>query len=217
MDSHLLLVLFGGMYISFKKIDIFGFLSFFNLNDLGNIKKRVRLNLFGNNNAIVLVNSFWGLKEPRLFVPPNIMMVGPIMPPLPNKPDFSLSHPDLHTFLTKARKEYKKVLLVTTGSMIRMEEWLVQLLCNAFCNLNNCVIVWSLKQEQQAFIDLSACDDKNIFHFSSWLPQPSLLASDYIDGVITHCGWGGTLECIAGGKPIGTFTLHSLFKHNYKL
>ena len=83
--------------------------------------------------------------------------------------------------------------------------------------IHNCVIVWSLKQEQQAFIDLSACDDKNIFHFSSWLPQPSLLASDYIDGVITHCGWGGTLECIAGGKPIGTFTLRSLFKHNYKL
>jgi hypothetical protein len=211
---------FGGLYISFKKLDLFGFLLFFNINDLGTMAKRVQSNVFGSDNTIVLVNSFWGLEEPRLFVPPNIMMVGPVMPPLSTKPDFSKTHPKLNDFLLKARSENKKVLLVSTGSIICMEKWLVQLLYNAFCNikLNNnktdIAIVWSLKQDQQEFIDSSTCD-RNKFYFSSWLPQPSLLASDYIDGVITHCGWGGTLECIAGGKPIGTFrvshfTLRSL-------
>ena len=211
-------IAFGGLHLSFKAIDLFGYLSFFNIKDWGNFTKRTRTNIFGNNNTIVLVNSFWGLEKPRLFVPPNIMMVGPIMPPLRSKLDFSRTHPVLHTFLVQARNENKKVLLVTTGSLIRMEEWLVKLLYNAFCNLNNnCVIVWSLKQEQQEYIINLNEEHNSKFHFSPWLPQPSLLASDFIDGVITHCGWGGTLECIAGGKPIGTFMLRSFCLNTIKI
>jgi hypothetical protein len=220
-------VAFGGLYLSFKRIDLFGFLSYFNFGGCGTLQKRVRSNIYGNNNTIVLVNSFWGLEKPRLFVPPNIMMIGPIMPPLPSKPDFSTTHPELHIFLTEARNENRKILLVTTGSLVRLEEWLVKLLYNALRNIKlnddygGVAIVWSLKQEQQKYISINLNDKEehnnsnNKFHFSSWLPQPSLLASDYIDGVITHCGWGGTLECIAGGKPIGTFTfiLHHMAKY----
>lgn len=185
----------GGLFVSWVKCNQINCLIFGNILNLGTFADRVRNNV---NSGLVIVNSFWGLEAPCL-LHPNIVPVGPIMKPLPKDPDFSMSHPELHDFLTKARGEGNKILLVTTGSLVQLEQWLVVLLFRAFSQLESCSIVWSLKEPQQEFIP-DIANPK--FHFSSWLPQPMLLASNLVDGVLTHCGWGGTLECIAGGKPV---------------
>lgn len=169
----------GGLFVSWVKCNITNCLMVGNLGNLGTFADGVRINV---NGGLVIVNSFWGLEAPCL-LHPNIIPMGPIMKPLPKAPDFSKSHPELHDFLTKARGEGKKILLVTTGSMVRLEQWLVVLLFRALSQLQDCSIVWSLKEPQQEFLP-DIANPK--FYFSSWLPQPMLLASDLVDGVLTH-------------------------------
>ena len=192
----------GGLFVSYVKCTIVKCAVFGNLENLGTLADRIRNNVMNNGNSLVLLNSFWGLETPSL-LPPNIVPVGPIMKPLSKEqPDiFSQLHPELHDFITKARGKGKKILLVTTGSMVQLDQWLVELLFRAFSQLQDCCsIVWSLKEPQQEFVP--DIENQN-FYFSSWLPQPMLLAGDdLVDGVLTHCGWGGTMECIAGGKPV---------------
>merc|ERR1719506_2254379 len=79
-----------------------------------------------------------------------------------------------------------------------MPEWMVVVMFKALKRVD-CKVVWSLKQELQKF--LPSQNDPGFF-ISSWLPQPALLCHDKVAAVVTHCGWGGILECIAGGKPI---------------
>jgi hypothetical protein len=47
-------IAFGGLYLSIKKIELVTFVLFFNLSGLGTMEKRLRSNIFGNNNTIVL-------------------------------------------------------------------------------------------------------------------------------------------------------------------
>lgn len=35
-----------------------------------------------------------------------------------------------------------------------------------------------------------------------WLPQGDLLQLEDVAVVMTHCGWGGLMECVTAGKPI---------------
>ena len=193
----------GGLFLSYSKITVGSLLFVFNINNMGTMMKRIQKSV-NCGNSLYLVNSFWGFEKPRFLFYPNVLPIGPIGKPLPTSPDFSQSHPDLHLFLQTARQEERKILLVTTGSMVQMEEWMVKLLYEAFAKLASeysASIVWSLKEEQQGYLSeenrRSPC-----FYFSTWLPQPALLASDFVDAVLTHCGWGGTLECISGGKPL---------------
>lgn len=37
-----------------------------------------------------------------------------------------------------------------------------------------------------------------------WLPQAELLQLPEVKVVVTHCGWGGVLECIEAEKPVLT-------------
>jgi len=175
----------------------------FNAMGFGTFAKRIRDGV-NCGNSLVLVNSFWGFESPRYLFHPNIVPVGSVEKALPTSPDFFASHPDLHVFLRNARDDNRKVLLVTTGSLVKMEEWMVVLLWKAFEILardHSVSIVWSLKKERQEFLSDGQLGH-SAFHFSTWLPQPALLASDLVDGVLTRCGWNGTTECVAGGKPV---------------
>lgn len=185
---------FAGIYVARVRTTISGLVAYLNVKDVGKLAAKIRPSV---GRSLTLVNSFYGFEKGEL-LPPYIKMVGPIAPPLPEKVDFGKTHPELDKFLADAKSEGSKVLVVTTGSMVVVEHWLVEVMFKAFKQVEGAKIVWSLKEEQQTWVDMK--DPK--FHISSWLPQPMLLASDSIHGVLTHCGFGGTLECIIGGKPI---------------
>ncbi|CAE7216901.1 UGT91C1, partial [Symbiodinium pilosum] len=34
------------------------------------------------------------------------------------------------------------------------------------------------------------------------MPQIEILGLEDLSAVLTHCGWGGTLECMGAGKPV---------------
>jgi len=207
----------GGLLVSYTPLSLIRTLLYVNAADLGTFAARTR-NCINCGNSLVMVNSFWGFEKPQLLLYPNIVPVGPIEKALPRSPDFSDSHPELDAFLREARGNHnnthpKKVLLATMGTMVVMEAWLVRLLWEAFERLSSrgsssgsgsnqsTVIVWSLKEELQVFLSKEQLSHP-AFHIRKWLPQPALMASDLVDGVFTHCGWGGTLECITGGKPL---------------
>lgn len=185
---------FAGIYVAWVRTTIPGVLVYLNLKDLGTVGSWIRSSV---GRSLTLVNCFFGL-EAADQLPPHIKMLGPIAPPLPEKVDFGKTHLELEKFLAGAKSEGSKVLVVTTGSLVELEQWLVELMFKAFKQVEGAKIVWSLKEEQQAWVDMK--DTK--FHISSWLPQPMLLASDSVHGVLSHCGFGGVMECIVGGKPV---------------
>lgn len=191
----------GGLFVSYVQFSVFRALVYANVSDLGRFANRMTKSI-NCGNSMVLVHSFWGLEKPHYFLHRNIVPVG-IIEKQVSSTDFSESHPELHTFLEDSRKNQRKILLVTTGSVILMDQWMVQLLWKAFAQLSNgnVSILWSLKQERQDFLSQEQLQHPS-FHFSTWLPQPALLAGQDIDGVFTHCGWGGTSECLLGGKPV---------------
>ena len=142
--------------------------------------------------SLVAVNSFFGL-EPADLLPPNVQVTGPLDRP-PKAAQLAQTHPELHAFLERATQ----VVYITTGSMVILPDWIVAVLFHAL-KATGCSVVWSLKEERQQFVP-----DRSdpAFFISSWLPQPALLQHEKIAAVITHCGWGGTLECLSGGKPV---------------
>jgi UDP:flavonoid glycosyltransferase YjiC (YdhE family) len=190
----------GGLFISYVRITMVGTWIW---ASGGCLAERIRRHV-NCGNSLVLVNSFWGFERPHYLFHPNIVCVGPIQKILPKSPDFSNLHPELHSFLHTARANKQKVFMVTTGTMVQMEKWMVVLLWEAFETLSSdhaTTIVWGMREQQQGFLSDEQLQHP-AFHFSTWLPQPALLGSDFVDGVLTHCGWGGTTECILGGKPV---------------
>ena len=203
VDDNSLWFSAGGLFISYTGLSLFRVLSWFNVMDFGEMSDRIR-GFINCGNSMVLINTFWGFEKPQYLLHPNIFPVGSVEKPLPKHPDFSKSHPELHSFLKNARASNRKIFMVTTGSMVRMEEWMVKLLWEAFERLSReqkTSFVWSLKEDRQEILSEEELQHP-AFHFSKWLPQPALMASDLVDGVLTHCGWNGTLESVSGGKPV---------------
>ncbi len=60
-------------------------------------------------------------------------------------------------------------------------------------------VVWSMKDLQ-----IPVTDDPD-FWVRPWIPQVEVLAHPAVKCGMTHCGFGGTLEFIAAGKPIVAF------------
>jgi UDP:flavonoid glycosyltransferase YjiC (YdhE family) len=115
---------------------------------------------------LILVNSFFGLETAQP-LEPYVVFTGPLFSPI-REPGTALaqSNPKLSSFLDEATQ----VVYVTTGSMIKMEKWMVAVIYNGLKEVG-CHVVWSLKAEVQAF--LPAQDSK--FFIAAWLPQLELL------------------------------------------
>ncbi len=61
--------------------------------------------------------------------------------------------------------------------------------------LTNYSFLWSLKK--------GALPEQNSrFFVRKWLPQEQLLKHESVKAVVSHCGWGGILECVEAKKPI---------------
>ena len=145
--------------------------------------------------AVVLVQTIWGL-DITTPVYPNLVVTGPVLPPAADLRDrLKKDHGELFKFL---RDSPKGVLYVTTGSLAKLHDWQVSVLYKGLKKADYRV-VWSLKEEQQKHLPVK--DDPNFF-ISKWTPQAELLQDPAVKAVITHCGWGGTLETLTAGKPI---------------
>eukprot|EP00746_Dinoflagellata_sp_MGD_P149848 gnl/MRDRNA2_/MRDRNA2_81837_c0_seq1.p1 gnl/MRDRNA2_/MRDRNA2_81837_c0~~gnl/MRDRNA2_/MRDRNA2_81837_c0_seq1.p1 ORF type:complete len:512 (-),score=106.44 gnl/MRDRNA2_/MRDRNA2_81837_c0_seq1:446-1981(-) len=183
----------GGIHIRCNYFSGFNFAMLMNVMRFGD--------WFGNAlqhfaNSKVLVHSFFGLEPPR-DLPPNIKVVGPVAPSgeeLGKR--FQTDHPQLYEWLHATGAP--PAVMITTGSIALLKDWQVRCIFDGVKKAGFRA-VWSLKEAQQAFLPDK---DDPAFWISSWLPQAELLQDDAVQVVITHCGWGGVLECLGGGKPV---------------
>jgi len=173
------------------------------------IKLAMALNLMGMNtmcrsllkhlkHSVVLANTFVGVDPPRL-LPPNLVVTGPLLPPAPAlRERLRSGHPELSAWLS--RPGAPAAVLISTGTLATLQEWQVQTLYAAVKQAN-IRAVWTLREGQQQYLPANAKDDPS-FWISSWIPQAELMSDEAIKLVLTHSGWGSTLECIVSGQPV---------------
>eukprot|EP00438_Fugacium_kawagutii_P026905 Skav209551 [mRNA] locus=scaffold2497:375448:376896:+ [translate_table: standard] len=184
-----------GFFMTRQRLNLMTFAASMNIARFGTFGRR--MNHYLANGAVMLVHTVWGLDQTApLF--PNIVMTGPVLPPaLDLREQLAKEHVELHQFLRES--DGAGAVYVTTGSHVKLHEWQVRVLYNGLKKEKGIRVVWSLKEELQQFLPVK--DDPDFF-ISKWTPQAELLQDPAIKVVISHCGWGGTLETITAGKPI---------------
>jgi hypothetical protein len=152
----------------------------------------------------ILVNSFRGFEKPGL-LPHNWILTGPLsQPPAELLDELRTRCPNLHEWMEAAREAGRPVVYVSTGSIHKLGQWEVRTLAEGLARVSSAAVVWSLPSESRDFFptDLNSEQWKGTFWVSAWLPQPAILAHPATKLVITHCGWGGTMEVIATAQPV---------------
>lgn len=184
---------FLGIHIGRQRLNTLSLVRFLGVRQMS--KWGDKLRGYIARGAMVLVQTIWGLDK-TMPIYPNIIVTGPVLPPAADLRDkLAKNHPDLCKFL---RASPDGVVYVTTGSLAKLHDWQVRVMFKGLKKAKYRV-VWSLKEELQAFLPVK--DDPDFF-VSKWTPQAELLQDPSVKVVITHCGWGGTLETLTAAKPI---------------
>lgn len=141
--------------------------------------------------SVILINTFFGLEEARS-LPPNIKLVGPLKTKQLTEP--KPLEKDLEEWLEKMRTKKKTVVYVTFGSLVELSaEFIADFYAGV--KLTDYAYIWSLRNGELPE------PNEDVF-IRPWLPQAELLKLPEVRAVISHCGWGGVLECIDAAKPI---------------
>ena len=186
---------FLGLHIARQRLSIMALARFLNLKSFRTLGSKMRHHV--GRGAIVLVQTVWGLDQTTP-VYPNIVVTGPVLPPAADlREKLAKDHGELYKFL-RASEGGAGVVYVTTGSQVKLFDWQVRARYHGL-KRTKFPVVWSLKEEMQKLLPNK--DDPDFF-ISKWTPQAELLQDPAIKVVITHCGWGGTLETLTAGKPI---------------
>jgi len=185
---------FCGFHFARNSLSPFSMALFANINQMGNFTRILRKHMAAG--ALVLVQTIWDLDAPQPLYP-NIVVTGPVLPAATDlRQRLAKDHGELYRFLQAAGPE--GVVYVSTGSLAELHKWQVEALYHGL-KKTGARTVWSLKEKQQAFLPVR--DDPD-FYISKWTPQAELMQDSAVRCVITHCGWGGTLECMTAGKPV---------------
>mmetsp|Transcript_539 Transcript_539/g.1633 ORF Transcript_539/g.1633 Transcript_539/m.1633 type:complete len:449 (+) Transcript_539:310-1656(+) len=140
---------------------------------------------------------FWA---PSNVLPPNVRAVGAVCPKLNAGLEGGSIEPlpaELEQFITGSPKP---VVLMTLGSTPNALD--PQQVTKVITGLRDdrwkaiAVVHQSVREKLPEEIKSS----KDIL-FVGWIPQAQLMARPEVAAVITHCGWGATLETVKAGKP----------------
>ncbi|CAE6945412.1 UFGT [Symbiodinium sp. KB8] len=144
-----------------------------------------------------------GLKQQfePVSLPPNVFVSGPLDGFTP-KPllEKAANHAYVLKFL-KTSNSAKPLFYITTGTLLDLSEAQVLALYNGFAS-RDVRVIWSLKESKRSFLPESVSENFLIHH---WMPQVEILSIPELTAVLTHCGWGGSLECMMAGKPVICF------------
>lgn len=148
---------------------------------------------------VLLINSFFGWDDPKPYAP-NCVFTGPTAPR--DEAAGNITLPGLREWLDWVRAQKLKIVYVTMGSMIELKDWQVKAFYEGLGAIPGIAVAWSLKEKQQGFLPGGAESLPRSFFVNKWMPQAEMLKCPEVAAVITHCGWGGTMETLTAGKPI---------------
>ena len=132
-------------------------------------------------------------------LPPTCILTGPLsLPQTKLLAELEKKDPDLLKWLDEAQSAGQKVVYVSVGSVCIWQQWSINAIYYGLKKLG-CRVIWSLKSE------LKLPEENPNFWVRQWIPQVEILAHPVLKAGLTHCGFGGTLEFIAAGKPIVAF------------
>lgn len=150
---------------------------------------------------MILVNSFFGFEDPAPYSP-NIVFTGPTTPRFQGTVN-KTSLPALNEWLEWVRTQNLKVVYVSMGSMVDLKDSQVAAFYHGLEAISNVAVAWSLKEKEQAFLPGGDANDlPKRFFVSKWMPQTEMIQCPEVVAVITHCGWGGSMETLSAGKPM---------------
>lgn len=185
-----------GLHIGRGRLEALSLLTLIGLGGLDIVAKKLLYHI-RRGKGIWLVNSIWGLEKPHP-LPPNVVVTGPVLPPVhKTKEKLQKDFPEIFEFLRKSESR-GGALYISMGSLVKLHPWQIEVFYEAVKKAGVRAI-WSLADELQAHLPKK--DDPDVL-VKGWMPQVEIIHDDAVMAVVTHCGWGGTLECLEAGKPI---------------
>jgi UDP:flavonoid glycosyltransferase YjiC (YdhE family) len=116
----------------------------------------------------------------------------------------------LFEWLQDAHAKGEKVLYITIGSECYWAQWSIEAFKEGLANLRKELpirAIWALpKLGQAGGPPITKEELPDYIWGSAWLPQVECLNHPAVQGGVTHCGFGGTLEFISAGVPVLTFS-----------
>jgi len=181
---------------------------------------------------LILMRIFQGCKpKPKLYPQLKQMIVSTN---LYWEPDVGELHRGIHIWTAPLASEIppafswletwlsgnERVLFVSLGSWqstYRLSP--ILFVSDLLLSLRNCLklkILWVTNSERKDQFSpdfLTSCGDgedltKEII-LIKWVPQSAVIAHPSVYAVVSHCGWGGTQECLTFGKPVLMFPMQA--------
>ena len=137
------------------------------------------------------------IEFPSLPNAPLFHMVGPAAVP-PN--DSEAIDQDLQNWLQIQRHSSKRrIIYVAFGTMYKYTKERVRHLEKELMKLEDVAVIWSLPQENQAYLK---CEPPEHWYVRQFFPQVSLFENGTIDAFVTHCGSNSVYEALLSGVPM---------------
>eukprot|EP01126_Amoeba_proteus_P015434 TRINITY_DN1696_c0_g1_i30.p1 TRINITY_DN1696_c0_g1~~TRINITY_DN1696_c0_g1_i30.p1 ORF type:complete len:464 (-),score=78.52 TRINITY_DN1696_c0_g1_i30:70-1461(-) len=188
---------FGSRFLDYGRCQIskFIFHGFFYLMDFSLWWKGWPKVLPGQ--GLTLITTQFGL-DPAREIPPNLRMVGPILPS--TRRDSIL--PRLEMILSEALENKKIVIYFSMGTVVNLQEKWMKLFKGGFGMLNQSfLVIWSLRPHQKKNHSLADLPE-NVHVFFELLPQLRILSHPSVHLFISHCGASSVIESMYYGVPI---------------
>lgn len=169
--------------------------------EAGGIFKTMKMMVRNQYTKMILVNSFFGFEGPQKYAP-NIVFTGPTAPRLQGTVTKTSLRP-LNEWLEWVRSQDLKVVYVSMGTMVELKDWQVAAFYHGLEAIPDVAVAWSLKEKLHAFLPGGNANQlPKRFFVNKWMPQTEMIQCPEVVAVITHCGWGGSMETVSAGKPM---------------
>jgi len=160
---------------------------------------------------LCLVDTCWGI-QPQALMPPNVVLIGPTGARVSDE-TLETPNQELNDWLLEVQEKNLKVVYVTFGSMVQLNEQQVQSIYKGLVAIPGIAVAWSLKESSQKHLP----ELPKHFFVHHWFPQAEVVRLQDVAAVMTHCGWGGLMEIVLAGKPIVAVPFFGDQPHNAEM
>ncbi|XP_039114459.1 UDP-glycosyltransferase 83A1-like [Dioscorea cayenensis subsp. rotundata] len=159
-----------------------------------------------NTEELILCNSFSGLEMGNCIVPPNILLIGPLLASQEfKKPKGYFWEEDTSCITWLDKQPPNSVIYIAFGSLAMFDHCQFEELALGL-ELSGKRFLWAMRpgftgEEDVGFLARFRSRVEGRGMIVSWAPQQQVLAHCSIACFMSHCGWNSTMEGLANGVP----------------